>query len=321
MLKHILWLFLITSLLKTPQLIALEVTFGSFKVINFESEVIGDRELIIYRPNESQISDDTKFLIFQDGQMLFDAKVTWNNEEWELDETFSDLSEIGIEPNVVIIGVKSANKSGKGFFDNTNRYLEYFPKQAISQMKPGFVRFGYKRMGEKTHYNYLDFLTGELIPFLQTEFGIRLNRENMGIIGASMGAIAALNAILEHPELFGFAGCFSTHWIGIKPLEYLTLPFRKKIQGDQTTIDSLISYVKARSKNLDSHYIYFDRGTEGLDSAYEGAQDQIDLIFESERLDYKSLVFEGEGHYERFWARRVKSFFLDLYSTCSFFVV
>ena len=76
----------------------------------------------------------------------------------------------------------------------------------------------------------------------------------------------------------------------------------------------LISYVKARSKNLDSHYIYFDRGTEGLDSAYENAQNQIDLIFESERLDYKSLVFEGEGHYERFWARRFKSFFLDLYS-------
>ena len=246
--------------------------------------------------------------------MLFDAEATWNNEEWELDETFSDLYEIGIEPNLVIIGVKSANKSGKGFFDNTNRYLEYFPKQAISQMKPGFIRFGYKRMGEKTHYNYLDFLTGELIPFLQTEFGIRLNRENMGIIGASMGAIAALNAILEHPELFGFAGCFSTHWIGIKPLEYLTLPFRKKIQGDQTTIDSIISYVKARSKNLDSHYIYFDRGTEGLDSAYEDAQNQIDLIFESERLDYKSLVFEGEGHYERFWAKRFKSFFLDLYS-------
>ena len=86
---------------------------------------------------------------------------------------------------------------------------------------------------------------------------------------------------------------FLTHWIGIKPLEYLTLPFRKKIQGDQTTIDSIISYVKARSKNLDSHYIYFDRGTEGLDSAYEDAQNQIDLIFESERLDYKSLVFEG----------------------------
>ena len=314
MLKHILWLFLITSLLKIPHLIALEVTFGSFKVINFESDVIGDRELIIYRPNESQISDNTKFLIFQDGQMLFDAEATWNNEEWELDETFSDLSEIGIEPNLVIIGVKSANKSGKDFFDNTNRYLEYFPKQAISLMKPGFVRFGYKRMGEKPHYNYLDFLTGELIPFLQTEFGVRLNRENMGIIGASMGAIAALNAILEHPELFGFAGCFSTHWIGIKPLEYLTLPLRKKIKGDQTTIDSLISYVKARSKNLDSHYIYFDRGTEDLDSAYGGAQDQIDLIFESERLDYKSLVFEGEGHYERFWAKRFKSFFLDVYS-------
>ena len=112
----------------------------------------------------------------------------------------------------------------------------------------------------------------------------------------------------------GFAGCFSTHWIGIKPLEYLTKKKKKKIQGDQTTIDSLISYVKARSRNLDSHYIYFDRGTEGLDSAYEDAQNQIDLIFESERLDYKSLVFEGEGHYERFWAKRFKSFFLDLYS-------
>ena len=61
---------------------------------------------------------------------------------------------------------------------------------------------------------------------MEDKFDISLNNKNLGIIGASMGGLSALNALIEYPNLFGFAGCISTHWVGIKPLEYFLLPYK-----------------------------------------------------------------------------------------------
>lgn len=291
---------------------SVDITFGSIEVIEFNSDVIGAREISLYQPHSIEINSQTRFIIFQDGQMLFDASRSWNKQEWRLDETFLELNNENIRPNMVIIGVNSANKSGKEFFDNTNRYLEYFPKQAVEYMDAGFVRIGYNRMASKPRYQYLDFVVKELIPFLEIRYDTTLNRQNLGIMGASMGALAALNAILEYPDLFGFAGCFSTHWVGIKPLEYLTLMFRKNIKGDQKTIDALVEYVRDMIPNLDSHQLYFDRGTAGLDKSYRDPQIRIDSILEKSSIDFESLVFEGEDHQEKFWAKRFKAWLVKM---------
>ena len=133
------------------------------------------------------------------------------------------------------------------------------------------------------------------------EWGI----DNLGIIGASMGGLSALNALLENPEKFKFAGCISTHWVGIKPSSYLLLPITQNVYGDKNTTNAIIKYVEQNIGNLDNQKVYFDHGTEGLDSLYEVPQKKVDSIFEENAKEFKSLIFEGEDHDAPFFGGRI----------------
>ena len=112
-----------------------------------------------------------------------------------------------------------------------------------------------------------------------------------------MGGLSALNALIEHPDLFGFAGCISTHWVGIKPLEYFLLPLVGKIDGDDDTANAIISYIEDNIANIDDQKIYFDHGTIGLDSLYNTPQIRVNKILDSKSKDYKYIVFDGYDHY------------------------
>ena len=90
-----------------------------------------------------------------------------------------------------------------------------------------------------------------------------------------MGGLSALNALIEHPDLFGFAGCISTHWVGIKPLEYFLLPLVGKIDGDDDTANAIISYIEDNITNIDDQKIYFDHGTIGLDSLIANHKEEL----------------------------------------------
>ena len=100
----------------------------------------------------------------------------------------------------------------------------------------------------------------------------------------------------EYPDIFGFAGCLSTHWVGIKPGEYLLLPFRKKIDGDKDTIDAIKKYVVANLLKIKDHRIYFDHGKVGLDYLYRNPQNDINQIFTENNMTFESKVFEGHAH-------------------------
>jgi enterochelin esterase-like enzyme len=125
---------------------------------------------------------------------------------------------------------------------------------------------------------------------------VTLNKDNLGVMGSSMGGLSALNTIIEYPDIFGFAGCLSTHWVGIKPGEYLLLPFRKKIDGDKDTIDAIKKYVVANLLKIKDHRIYFDHGTVGLDYLYRNPQNDINQIFTENGMAFESKVFEGHDH-------------------------
>ena len=77
---------------------SVDITFGSIEVIEFNSDVIGAREILLYKPHSKEINSQTRFIIFQDGQMLFDASRSWNKQEWGLDETFLELNNENIRP-------------------------------------------------------------------------------------------------------------------------------------------------------------------------------------------------------------------------------
>ena len=276
------------------------VSYGYLEKVNFNSNTIGNRVIEIYSPKNWIIDDDTKFIIMQDGQMLFDSSLTWNNQEWMIDEGFKNRENL----NFIIIGVHSLNKSGDGFFDNTKRYAEYFPKQSIDYFDKNIKTFIYKAFLDREKFNYLNFIVFELIPYIENKFSIKLNKNNTGIMGSSMGGLLALNAIIEYPDIFGFAGCFSVHWIGIKPIDYFFLPIRKIITEDENFIRGIRKYINLNITDLNSHKIYFDYGTDGLDLFYSIPQKSIDKIFIEHKINFISTEFAGHSHEEKYWALR-----------------
>ena len=113
-----------------------------------------------------------------------------------------------------------------------------------------------------------------------------------------MGGLISLNALIELPHRFGFAASVSTHWIGIRPLDYALLPFRSEIKffGDPYTTEAIYSYITENLDVLKDKRVYLDRGTESLDQFYEEPQDKIDELFFSNDLSFQSLVSVSYTH-------------------------
>ena len=273
-----------------------DVSFGELESFVIESDY-DTRKIQIYYPNNKKIDSDTLFILMNDGEELFNAAESWHNMEWGIDEKIEEMNLNESELNFVIIAIHSAKKGNRFFVDETKRYAEYFPKESIPYFDSGFKKRRYQEWVNKNNLYYLEFLTEDVIPFVEDKFDILLNNRNLGIIGASMGGLAALNALIEHPDLFGFAGCISTHWVGIKPFEYVLLPLVGKINGDDDTANAIISYIEDNITNIDDQKIYFDHGTIGLDSLYSTPQGRVNKILDSKSKDYKYLVFEGYDHY------------------------
>ena len=273
-----------------------DVSFGELENFVIESDY-DTRKIQIYYPNNKIIDSDTLFIFMNDGEELFNAAESWHNMEWGIDEKIEQMNLNENELNFVIIGINSAKKGNRFFVDETKRYAEYFPKESIPYFDSGFKKRRYQEWVNNNNLYYLEFLTEDVIPFVEEKFDISLNNKNLGIIGASMGGLSALNALIEHPDLFGFAGCISTHWVGIKPLEYFLLPFVGKIDGDDDTANAIISYIEDNITNIDDQKIYFDHGTIGLDSLYSTPQRRVNKILDSKSKNYKYLVFDGYDHY------------------------
>ena len=273
-----------------------DVSFGELESFVIESDY-DTRKIQIYYPNNKKIDSDTLFIFMNDGEELFNAAESWHNMEWGIDEKIEEMNLNESELNFVIIAIHSAKKGNRFFVDETKRYAEYFPKESIPYFDSGFKKRRYQEWVNKNNLYYLEFLTEDVIPFVEDKFDISLNNKNLGIIGASMGGLSALNALIEHPDLFGFAGCISTHWVGIKPFEYVLLPLVGKINGDDDTANAIISYIEDNITSIDDQKIYFDHGTIGLDSLYSTPQGRVNKILDSKSKDYKYLVFEGYDHY------------------------
>ena len=273
-----------------------DVSFGKLENFVIESDY-DTRKIQIYYPNNKIIDSDTLFIFMNDGEELFNTAESWHNMEWGIDEKIEQMNLNENELNFVIIAIHSSKKGNRFFVDETKRYAEYFPKESIPYFDSGFKKRRYQEWVNNNNLYYLEFLTEDVIPFVEEKFDISLNNKNLGIIGASMGGLSALNALIEHPDLFGFAGCISTHWVGIKPLEYFLLPFVGKIDGDDDTANAIISYIEDNITNIDDQKIYFDHGTVGLDSLYSTPQRRVNKILDSKSKDYKYLVFDGYDHY------------------------
>ena len=287
-----------------------ELSIGFIEEIYLKSGT-NERRIQIYYPYSKNVNDQTKFIIMNDGEELFSESDSWNGKAWNIDETFKDLKTQKENLNLVIIAIDSAKRINGNILDETRRYAEYFPKESIKYIDENLKRSIYHNFIDSQKFNYQDFVINKVIPSIEKKFDTKLNRDNLGIIGASMGGLSALNMSIENPEIFGYVGCISTHWVGIKISEYLILPFRMKISGDESTTKAIQKYIKNNVSKLSSQKLYFDHGTVGLDSLYENPQNEINKILLGSKINFIYEVHPNHDHEPKFIGQRFKNILLN----------
>ncbi|HQO50739.1 MAG TPA: alpha/beta hydrolase-fold protein, partial [Bacteroidales bacterium] len=60
--------------------------------------------------------------------------------------------------------------------------------------------------------SYLAFIVKELKPYIDKNYSTLRGPEDTVIMGSSMGGLISAYALACYPQVFGGAGCLSTHW-------------------------------------------------------------------------------------------------------------
>ena len=234
---------------------------------NFHSEFIGNRTIDIWTPsiiNDTVIALDVIYM--HDGQMLFDSGITWNHQEWHIDETLQSLIDAGKVPPTMVVGIH--NGGGK-------RHSEFFPRKVYESMNDSARRWCRQNGRDYSVASdsfaalsdaYLKFMVNELKPAVDSAFFVKKDRAHTFVGGSSMGGLISMYATCEYPEVFGGALCFSTHWPGVWQTDGNPVP------------DLILAYMKGHLPDIRTHKWYFDLGDHTLDALYPPLQSKVDAL-------------------------------------------
>jgi enterochelin esterase-like enzyme len=266
---------------------------------NFQSAYVNARNVDVWLPENYSPKNKYAVLYMQDGQMLFDSAITWNKQEWGVDELLSTLMKEGKIKNCIVVGIWNGGVS---------RHAEYFPQKPFESLSPSqqdsvysaYRSGGQSIFGGKTIISdqYLLFLTKELKPFIDRTYSTKSDRANTFLAGSSMGGLISLYATCEYPDIFGGAACLSTHWPGLFSLENNPVP------------DVFFMYLKNNLPDSKLHRIYFDHGTETLDAMYAELQSNVDKIMITKgytKEQWMSKSWPGQDHSEKSWRSRLST--------------
>ena len=277
-----------TKSLELPQ-----VSSGSIERIeNFQSNYVDSRNIDVWLPSGYSTEKRYAVLYMHDGQMLFDSAITWNKQEWKVDEVVAELIGQQKIKECIVVGI----------WNNANyRHTEYFPQRVFDMLsKNQSSSIAEDRLiGKPLADSYLKFIVNELKPLIDAKYSTITSQATTFIGGSSMGGLISLYAVCEYPEVFGGAICISTHW----PMA----------NADDKELSDLLAetfriYLRDKLPYADNHLIYFDFGTETLDNYYEPYQILVDEIMLEKgynKSNWLTLKFEGHDHSERSWTKRL----------------
>ena len=219
-------------------------------------------------------------LYMHDGQNLFDPATSYGGVDWGIDETMTRMIAAGEVREAIVVGVWNTPK----------RREEYMPQRAVQ----GAIDFNVPgstaaRPEDIISDRYLAFLVEELKPFIDANYRTLPDRADTYVMGSSMGGLVSQYAISKYPDVYGGAGCVSTHWPA----------------GNGIALDDFAAHLPDPA----THKYYFDYGTATLDESYEPYQLRADAILRNagyvEGRNWITRKFEGAEHSEKAWRLRV----------------
>lgn len=253
----------------------------------FASQYVPARDVVVWLPEGYQTGDSCDVLYMHDGNMLFDATTTWNRQEWQVDEVMDSLIKAErIRPCIVV-----------GIYNSDDRLTEYFPAKTWQHVTEADRKEA--DLQKLTGDAYLKFIVEELKPFIDERFKPLTSREHTFMMGSSMGGLISLYALCEYPQVFGGVACLSSH------LSMAHLP--NGVDGDPWAT-GFRQYVSQHLPEVNGSLIYMDHGTEDFDADYGKYQEMLDSVIRSKDWDgqhYVSRIYQGHGHNETCWAKRL----------------
>jgi predicted alpha/beta superfamily hydrolase len=263
---------------------------------DFASTHVPARNIDIWLPPGYSADRKYAVLYMQDGQMLFDAGITWNRQEWRADEVAGALMAEGKVRPFIIVGVYNGGP---------RRHVEYFPQKPFRALPDDFREqlLAMNRNPQQVLFDgdvasdaYLKFLVEELKPYIDANYSVHTDAANTAVMGSSMGGLVSLYAISEYPAVFGAAAALSTHWPGIFTVENNPIPA------------AFFDYMQGNLPDPATHRLYFDYGTATLDAMYPPLQAKADAVMREKGYgagNWRTLAFEGAEHSEKAWAERL----------------
>ena len=188
-------------------------------------------------------------LYMHDGQNLFDPATSYGGVDWAVDEAMTRLIEKGAVRAAIVVGI----------WNTAKRREEYMPQRAVQ----GTVRFNVPGAADVTaaghHLRPLPrFIVRNSSPSSTRTYRTLPGRADTYVMGSSMGGLVSQYAMSRYPEIFGGAGCVSTHWPA----------------GDGIALDDFAAHLPDPA----THKYWFDYGTATLDAEYEPYQRRADEI-------------------------------------------
>lgn len=273
-----------------------KVPFGTIKQIHdFPSKYVTPRNVDIWLPEGYNLHKKYSVLYMDDGQMLFDSTMTWNQESWKVSQTATRLMREGKVKRFIVVGIWNIPKL---------RFPNYFPQKPYETLSASqkdtiskvLQKFGVSNGNfEPNSDNYLKFLVQELSPYIDKNYSVYTGRKHTFIAGSSMGGLIAWYAICEYPGVFGGAACMSTHWPGTLSTKNNPIP------------QAFINYLKSHLPDPKTHKIYFDYGNKTLDAMYGPIQKKVNKVMKAKGYtpkDWITRFFPGENHSEKSWSSR-----------------
>jgi predicted alpha/beta superfamily hydrolase len=245
------------------------------------SAYIAPRNVDVWLPPSYGTDPQKRYPVvyMHDGQNLFDPATSYGNVDWAVDEVMTRLIEQGQVRDAIVVGVWNSPK----------RVQEYMPQRAVQGVKKLAIPGRDVKAADIISDRYLSFLVTELKPFIDATYRTLPDRASTSVMGSSMGGLISQYAMSKYPEVFGGAGCVSTHWPA----------------GDGIALDDFAAHLPDPA----THRYWFDFGTATLDSSYEPYQQRADEILRKagyvEGRNWITKKFEGAEHSEKAWRLRV----------------
>jgi len=249
---------------------------------DFSSRYVAPRNVEVWLPPGYADNPTARYpvLYMHDGQNVFDPATSYTGVDWGIDETLTQLiAQKKVRPAIVV-----------AVWNTPKRFEEYMPQKVVPAGDSMMSVPGRKMTTAGVISDaYLKFLVSELKPFIDKTYRTKTGPADTFTMGSSMGGLISCYAVAEYPQVFGGAGCVSTHW--------------------PVADGGLIDFMKAHMPDPRTHRFYMDHGTATLDAMYGPYQARADALMRSAGYaDGRTLmtrVFEGAEHNETAWRVRM----------------